>query len=293
MTVGSSPRRSTLTKQVASVPGIGTPDTSGRTDVNNAYQLFLAERYGEALGLFDHVVQTYTDHFAAQRALVFVERCLEKLDRGDEVLPRLNSAASVYAGKLLAEFAEARRTYQYLRQGRYSEAAQQAQAIIAWNADTTLVKFALFDAGTIYWYFMGDTKTGERYFRELIARFPMDHLTMSALATLGEWRPSGSSPKKEISTETSDTPQGYALLQNYPNPFNPNTTIQYQLSKPSLVKLVVYDVLGRETARLVDEYEPAGSYSVKFDGSNLASGIYFFKFTAGGFVQANKMLFAK
>jgi len=82
-------------------------------------------------------------------------------------------------------------------------------------------------------------------------------------------------------------------LQNYPNPFNPNTTIQYQLPEPGLVKLVVYDVLGREVTTLLDEYKPAGSYSLRFDGSKLASGIYFFKFASGGFVQVNKMLLAK
>jgi len=87
-------------------------------------------------------------------------------------------------------------------------------------------------------------------------------------------------------------PTEYAV-SSYPNPFNPTTTIAYQLPEPGLVKLVVYDVLGREVATLVDEYKPAGSYSVKFDGSNLASGIYFFKFAAGVFIQVNKMLLAR
>jgi len=146
----------------------------------------------------------------------------------------------------------------------------------------------LYDLGMVHWYMLDDKANGERYFRLLIAEYPSDDLSIFALAMLGEWKPGGNPPKESITNKVQ-----CALLQNFPNPFNPSTTIQYQLPEPGLVKLVVYDVLGREVATLVDEYKPAGSYSVKFDGSNLASGIYFFKFAAGEFVQVNKMLLAR
>jgi hypothetical protein len=74
-------------------------------------------------------------------------------------------------------------------------------------------------------------------------------------------------------------PDHYVLTQNYPNPFNPTTTIEYDLPKDAFVKLVVYDILGREVKILVNENKPAGSYKVFFDSSNLSSGIYFCRIT--------------
>jgi hypothetical protein len=85
----------------------------------------------------------------------------------------------------------------------------------------------------------------------------------------------------------------YRLEQNYPNPFNPTTNITYVLPKAENVSLKVYDVLGREVATLVNEVKPAGAYTVPFNASNLASGVYFYKLQAGSFVQTKKMMLVK
>lgn len=89
------------------------------------------------------------------------------------------------------------------------------------------------------------------------------------------------------------TPRVFALHQNYPNPFNPSTTITYELPKSSEVRLSVYDVLGREVSVLVNERRDAGVHEVKFDGSNLASGVYFYRMQAEDFVQSRKLIFLK
>lgn len=83
------------------------------------------------------------------------------------------------------------------------------------------------------------------------------------------------------------------LSQNYPNPFNPLTKIDYALSIEGKVTIVVYDVTGRETARLVDEVKTAGYYSAEFNASSLASGVYFYKITSPGFSRVRKMLIIK
>jgi len=83
------------------------------------------------------------------------------------------------------------------------------------------------------------------------------------------------------------------LHQNYPNPFNPKTTIRYSLPKSEFVILKVYDIVGREVATLVNERQSAGSYDVNLDASKLSSGIYFYKITAGSFVQVRKMVVIK
>jgi len=82
-----------------------------------------------------------------------------------------------------------------------------------------------------------------------------------------------------VSDEPS-LPKAFALGQNYPNPFNPSTTIEYELPKASEVRLSVYDMLGREVSVLVNERMDAGVHEVKFDGSNLASGVYLYRLQA-------------
>ena len=88
-------------------------------------------------------------------------------------------------------------------------------------------------------------------------------------------------------------PKVYSLSQNYPNPFNPSTIIKYDVAKESFVSLKIYDMLGREVKTLVNEDKPAGSYEIKFNASNLSSGIYFYRIKAGEFVQSKKMILLK
>jgi hypothetical protein len=90
-----------------------------------------------------------------------------------------------------------------------------------------------------------------------------------------------------------NTPYKYDLSQNYPNPFNPATVISYQIPKAGIVKLIVYDILGREVKVLVNESKPAGSYNVTFDGTSLASGLYLYRITSGNFTETKKMVLLK
>ena len=91
----------------------------------------------------------------------------------------------------------------------------------------------------------------------------------------------------------------FVLNQNYPNPFNPSTKIKYTLVKDSFVSLKVYDILGKEVVSLVNEYKPAGLYSVTFDASKgynnrmLSAGMYLFRITAGNQSVTKKMLLVK
>jgi len=93
--------------------------------------------------------------------------------------------------------------------------------------------------------------------------------------------------------EVEIVPLELTLLQNYPNPFNPTTTINYQIPEFNYVTLKVYDVLGNRVASLVSEEKPAGSYEVEFDGSELTSGIYYYKIKANNFIETKKMMLLK
>ena len=94
-------------------------------------------------------------------------------------------------------------------------------------------------------------------------------------------------------TDNNSLPNSFELSQNYPNPFNPSTIIKYSISKRSNVSLKVYDMLGKEVATLVNEIKDANSYQVKFDASNLTSGLYIYKFQAGNFTASKKMMLIK
>jgi len=85
-------------------------------------------------------------------------------------------------------------------------------------------------------------------------------------------------------------PVSYMLTQNYPNPFNPSTTIKFELPRSSVVRLSVYDILGREVSVLVNEKRDAGYHEGMFDGSGLSSGVYFCRMAAGSFVQTRKLI---
>jgi hypothetical protein len=94
-----------------------------------------------------------------------------------------------------------------------------------------------------------------------------------------------------ISSESM--PAVVSLDQNYPNPFNPSTTIKFELPRASLVSLKVYDILGREVSVLVNDRKEPGAYEVRFDGSNLASGVYFYRLSAGTYVETRKLLLVR
>jgi len=87
--------------------------------------------------------------------------------------------------------------------------------------------------------------------------------------------------------------KGFALGQNYPNPFNPTTNIHFSLPKDGDVSLKIYDILGNEVATVVSGNVKAGTYNAEVDASNWASGVYFYKLTAGNFVETKKMSLIK
>lgn len=89
------------------------------------------------------------------------------------------------------------------------------------------------------------------------------------------------------------TPITFALNQNYPNPFNPATTISYRIPAAAVVSLKIYDISGSEVATLVNARQDAGYYSINFDATNIASGMYFYTIKAGEFTSTKKMMFIK
>ncbi len=109
----------------------------------------------------------------------------------------------------------------------------------------------------------------------------------------GVWKRPLSQMVSSVNQAPTGLPEKFALYQNYPNPFNPTAVISYQLSAVSNVTLTVYDILIREVATLVNEKQNAGSYSVTFDGSRLASGVYFYRLVAGNYSATKRLVLMK
>lgn len=92
---------------------------------------------------------------------------------------------------------------------------------------------------------------------------------------------------------TNQLPASFSLKQNYPNPFNPVTKIEFDIALQSTVVLSVYDQTGRKVKDLVNEFKNPGSYSVSFDASGLTSGVYFYRLSAGEFVETRRLVLLK
>jgi flagellar hook assembly protein FlgD len=101
-----------------------------------------------------------------------------------------------------------------------------------------------------------------------------------------------------VQEEPDNLPRTFALEQNYPNPFNPETIIKYQLPKQAAVSIKIFNILGQKVRTLVDNVQPAGTYSIRWDGANdrgarVPSGVYFYQMKSVEFVKMHKMLLVK
>ena len=97
-------------------------------------------------------------------------------------------------------------------------------------------------------------------------------------------------PVTDADEEDDQFPSKFVLMQNYPNPFNPLTTIQYSIPESGDVSLKIFNTLGEEIVNLVHEYQQLGVYKVNFDATDLSSGIYFYRLTAGNNFETKKMI---
>ena len=134
----------------------------------------------------------------------------------------------------------------------------------------------------------------------LVQEWDADYFTFEKLATgngelVNGWANTGEDFDEWIpeNDATEAIPESFVFEGIYPNPFNPSTILSFQLQVASKVNLSVYDISGRQIAQLIDGYRDAGIHEVTFDASNLASGIYLYRLTAGSFNASGKMVLVK
>ena len=113
--------------------------------------------------------------------------------------------------------------------------------------------------------------------------------TLSPAFSVGNWIDHGATPVES----DDEIPLNFALYQNYPNPFNPSTTIRYDVPVQDVVRLVVYDILGREVSIVENGVHAAGRYSSNFNAEKISSGVYFYRLTVGNRTALKKMIVVK
>jgi hypothetical protein len=116
---------------------------------------------------------------------------------------------------------------------------------------------------------------------------------IGTLGGLAVYREGGVILPVEEKNESNEIPTKFSLYQNYPNPFNPTTTIEFDIPERTNVKLVIYDILGREVETLIDKELEPGKYKINFTATNLPSGVYFYTLKTPKFTKTNKMLLIK
>ncbi len=291
-----------LAKAISPNPGPDSPifkaaaatDTIGISEVDYAYLIYRKEAYQTAASLFETIVHKYPAYFSGRRALAFLYKCNKHLSNPIENLTLLDNVSTSYANEEIDALAKNIAAGELIKQGDYPTAIVRSEAVTNSFAKTVYAKQALFNLGSIYWYFLNAQKTGETYYRQLIAAYPDDDLSISALSTLGEWKPDESKPKQQPLAENL-TLAKFSLDQNYPNPFNPATTIRYYLSETSQITIKIYNLLGEEVVTLADQFQLPGDHAIQWNGRDRfgnvgANGVYWLRLQVGKFVEQRKLV---
>jgi len=147
------------------------------------------------------------------------------------------------------------------------------------NADSVALTPAIMRAGYVYFWIEEDRSFGIHNPAYTVS------LLKAAIEEMGG--------VTSIEYPGTEMPSDYQLSQNYPNPFNPTTKIDFSIPEQSNVKITIYDVVGNQIAILEDGVKSAGNYSVDWNASNNASGIYFYKLETNNFVKVRKMVLMK
>ena len=191
----------------------------------------------------------------------------------------------------------------YQMKGKYELAEKENDKIIADNPNTSLAVVAALSNMRIELYSKNNVTAAQEILNQVKKQSslidPMVLTDAETDFTTYVDPKSGQIPnskmaqsENQVTADTSVSNQS-SLMANYPNPFNPTTVINYQIARNGYVTLKVYDILGREVATLVNEYEATGSYSVTFNASNLASGVYIYQLRSGNFLATKKLLLMK
>lgn len=278
-------------------PIILSKQNNGLTDLDNAYKLQLEGRFGEAIALYDSYINVNSTDSKSALALVRIDECY-KLSGSEGAVTYLDNTIKTKANKnneLDVVSHELKNQY-LIQDKKYEEAVNNFNELAKkFKTNKDVEKHSLFNAGYVYLKYLNDYKKATEKFAELAEKYPADELVSESEYLLGNLDANNQQRLASPNASQSDlpVPTEYALDQNYPNPFNPATTITYELPKNGSVTLKIFDILGNEVKILVNEQKAMGRYTVQFDASSLASGMYVYQLRVNDYTSTKKMLLLK
>ena len=257
------------------------------SQLNQANQMIAANNLAVAKTICLNMIENYPDSSFSFNALNLLKKLYQNADSVKNVYQSLfnnSKKKDLYAmaGLILAEV------------DTVNKLSHINDVINSYGQDN-VVQCALFDKFVYYHFEKADKQNALEILNNLDNLFPLSEADIEAHIILGDtsYFNYDLAKKPVLQITAAQTPAEYKLSENYPNPFNPSTIISYQLPKDGVVTLKVYDVLGREVKTLINGYKTAGNYSVSFDASKLASGIYFYQIRSGNYISTKKMMYMK
>ena len=169
------------------------------------------------------------------------------------------------------------------------------QTMVLYSADNPIygdIKTSLLEVDNDY-VMLDSTSDINLFFKTPANDIPQGYIRDFVLVVNGRYENNEDKIKTNSVGKNNILPLEYQLNQNYPNPFNSKTNIKYQIPNTGIVKIIIYDLLGREVKTLVNEYKQPGTYQVSFNAEGLSSGIYFYRMRSGDFTETKKLVLIK
>ncbi|KXK56793.1 MAG: peptidase S8/S53 subtilisin kexin sedolisin [Chlorobi bacterium OLB5] len=271
--------------------------TTRNVQVNTDQALYLSANNDEITGnylsavtKYEQVIQDYQDSLTAVNSLRKLLHCRDKMNLDTTAYSQLRS---YFQGKIQSNLtdtafvnvAEELAAKCLVRMGKPTNAIDEYEIIISNTNDSSKILCAELNIIETYLIIQnsGDSPnyTGQLGYLKPATKEDAYKKIMDRLH------------KNKKNNANNTIPKVFKLSQNYPNPFNPITKINYSLPRAVKVNIQVYDILGRLVKTLVNENKDAGNYEVQFDGTGLASGVYFYRIEAGDFTDSKKMVLVK
>jgi hypothetical protein len=266
--------------------------SADRLIYSQAVKQELLGNYNNALALYLQVISNYKDSITAVYSLRNILICHDKLHSDTTAYGNLrtyyhNLAQSSLNDSTFFMVANELATKSLVRKTQFPEAITEYENVIANNRDTLIIlslELNIIETYMLIYNRGGGNApqfTGKLAYLKPVSKLDGFKMIREKIRKIAKLK------------ENKIIPQEFKISQNYPNPFNPTTKIEYSLPQNTKVKIKIYDILGRMVKVLVDEFKEAGIYTVQFDGSNYASGVYFYRIEAGKFVNTKKMVLVK
>jgi parallel beta-helix repeat protein len=264
------------------------------TDIESRYaaanEYYYNHQYSQAKQEYSGIIQNYGSERASIKAYNGLYTIEKLMNSSPESFQQLKSFYLQKAGTITDSLMVSTLTHLsnlcLVSAKEYETAIDNFDEIIQQNPNTDVALYREIDALTTALLISSDSTLGKRVAGKYYVSGTADY--NNKVQNLLKNR-------KSSSTENDNViiPNEFSLYQNYPNPFNPTTVIRFDIPQPSNVEVTIFDILGRRVKVLVNEVKHPGRYEVSFNANNLPSGVYFYRITAGDYLNTKKMLLIK